>query len=540
MRRTALGILAALAAAPTAVAADRTDRIPAAVGPTDFRSYFVNPSANLPAGVTAERWQAVAKRAMERWGATYLGPTTASPDIHSDGVNVIGFSTALDAPTAGRNSKRKAGTRKSLGTVQRCEPAPGLVADEAVRSVVTPVKLKLRADVVKRKKVRKRFKTVTRSAKSAALDSTPKAGQRCVTVTQQFETDPATVYHESDVQMDSTPGAPWYSGPDHPPSDQLDLESVLLHELGHAAGLAHQPQDCDPSTPMRPSSSNGEYWRGVDEVFYLQSQCGDPPYPVTPDTASGPEGAFAGGSLGGRTFFVNPAVPDGYDGARFVALVQSVVVRWGGTFGGTASEKPTQGDGRSVIGFDTVAASDYEATTQTTTESILSPAHKDCALTAGPVSSFKVKRVTKKVRVRLGGRRKTLKLRRDRVVETKAPGSVSGTCTDVPARTDTKAPVLESDVGIAHEMSAYELGPKHPVNLTRVDMATMLADALGRIAGAPVGDRCAKQTPVADGLEPGDWWRSPTDARRVKCPGGRAAAGSAGRSDRVETLLVQD
>jgi hypothetical protein len=538
MRRIVLGILLALAAPPVAGAADRTDRIPAAVGPADYRSYYVNPTANLPAGVTAERWQALAKRVMERWGATYLGTTTASPDNHDDRLNVIGFSTALPGSVAGRNTKSKGGIRRSKGTGRRCEPAPGLDVGEVVRTVVTPFRLRLRADTVRKKKVRRRTKTVTRSATAARLETEPKLGQRCFETVQQLESDPATVVHESDVQMDTTPSAQWYSGPDHPPSDQLDLETVLLHELGHAAGLAHQPQDCDPSTPMRPSGSNGEYWRGIDEVFY-DAPC-SAPYPVTPDPSSGAEGPYGFASLGGRTFHVNPTVPDGYDSARFVALVQSVVERWGGTFGGSVPETPTQGDGRNVIGFDTIAVPTYETTTQVTTESLLHPAFKDCTLTAGRVSSFKVKRVTKKVRVRVKGRRKTLRLRRDRVVETKVPGFVSGACTDVPARTETKPPVPEIDLGIAHEMDAYELGPRHPVQQTRIDMATMLADALGRVAGAPVGDACASQTPVADDLRPGDWWRSPGDVRRIGCPRSRAAARSAARSGQVRYVRVQD
>jgi hypothetical protein len=535
MRRIALGCLLVLISVPAASAADRTDRIPASVGPDDYRSYFVNPST--PAGVDSALWQAAAKRTLERWGATYLGTTTVSPDVHTDGINVIGFSAIAEAGVLGRNTKGKGGVRKNPGGGDTCAPIATTVVNETLTPVAETIKLKLRSDRIVRRKVRKRTVTTTRKVNTARIDTSPVIGQRCVTTTPDFESDPATVKHESDVQMDTAPPKPWYIGPSYPTGDQVDLETVLLHELGHAAGLDHQLQQCDPSTPMYPSTSNGDFWRGVDET-HIQA-CGGI-YGVTPDPAAGAEGPFGFASLGGMPFVVNPAVPPGYDSARFVALAQSIVERWGGTFAGTTALKPTQGDGQNVIGFDVIAGVDYEISSFGSRERLVTPARADCTLTTGPVSTYKVKRVTKRRRIRVRGRRKTLKYRKDRVVTTKVQGPVSGTCATVAAVTDQKAPAREVDLGLANEMNAYEMGPKHPVQRTRVDMATMLADAVGRIAGAPVTDPCARTSPVADDLLPGEWWRSPNDVQRFDCGAPRAAVRSAGRAGREWHVLVRE
>jgi hypothetical protein len=59
----------------------------------------------------------------------------------------------------------------------------------------------------------------------------------------------------------------WAQGPDHPALDQVDLESVLLHELGHLAGnKRHRPQ-CSNS-PMMEALGAGEWWRGPRDKWF--------------------------------------------------------------------------------------------------------------------------------------------------------------------------------------------------------------------------------------------------------------------------------
>jgi hypothetical protein len=414
---------------------------------------------------------------------------------------------------------------------------PGLVQDERVATTSTVVTLKLRKDLVRKGKVRKRTVTTKRTITTAAITSTPLGGERCLVGPPGSESDPASLIHESDLQMDTTPPLAWYSGTDHPTNNEYDLETVMLHELGHAAGLAHQPQNCDPSTPMRPSTANGEFWRGVDEVFY-QNPC-TVPYPVTPDTASGAEGPFAFGvTLAGAPIMVNPEVPAGYDSTRFVALAQSIIERWGGTFGGTAATKPVPGDGVSVLGFDTIAGLGFETSNSTLNDDLVFPAYQDCTTAAGTIPSYSVKRVTKKKRVRVRGRRRTLKLRADKVVTKQVPGTPSGSCVSKTSRTERTAKPPEIDIGISKEMEAYEMGPQHPVLETRTDMASLLAAAVGTSLGIAKGDRCGKATPVTD-VKPGDWWRSPTDVKRV---GGCARSGvrSERRGGRTLYVVTQD
>ena len=53
----------------------------------------------------------------------------------------------------------------------------------------------------------------------------------------------------------------WAQGPDYPALDEVDLESVLLHELGHMAGNKKHRSRCT-NTPMIEALGAGEWWRG--------------------------------------------------------------------------------------------------------------------------------------------------------------------------------------------------------------------------------------------------------------------------------------
>jgi hypothetical protein len=64
------------------------------------------------------------------------------------------------------------------------------------------------------------------------------------------------------------PDVPWAQGPAHPGADEYDLETVVLHELGHWAGnLRHTPVGCH-DTPMVSGLGPGEWWRSPGDWRY--------------------------------------------------------------------------------------------------------------------------------------------------------------------------------------------------------------------------------------------------------------------------------
>jgi hypothetical protein len=72
---------------------------------------------------------------------------------------------------------------------------------------------------------------------------------------------------ERDLELNADQN--WTAGPNYPTLDQIDLESVLLHELGHMAGNKRHLSRCTNS-PMGKSLGAGEWWRGSRDKWFGQ------------------------------------------------------------------------------------------------------------------------------------------------------------------------------------------------------------------------------------------------------------------------------
>jgi hypothetical protein len=173
-------------------------------------SFYVNASDDRPANVDATRLDQLAADGARRWSLRVAGSTgdAAGP---RDGRQVFGFSAATN--------------RKALG----------------VTTVWTRARIKV--------KTSRRCRYVN-------------GRRRCHTVRRTVKVGTSVV--EKDVQLN--PFVPWEQGPDHPAADEYDLESTILHELGHFAHptIENHVFGCENS-PMIDSISPGEYWRDTDE-----------------------------------------------------------------------------------------------------------------------------------------------------------------------------------------------------------------------------------------------------------------------------------
>jgi hypothetical protein len=72
---------------------------------------------------------------------------------------------------------------------------------------------------------------------------------------------------EQDLALN--PAEDWAAGPAYPRLTQIDLESVLLHELGHMAGNKRHRSVCTNS-PMVVALGAGEWWRGPRDHWFGQ------------------------------------------------------------------------------------------------------------------------------------------------------------------------------------------------------------------------------------------------------------------------------
>jgi hypothetical protein len=70
---------------------------------------------------------------------------------------------------------------------------------------------------------------------------------------------------ERDLELNAN--VSWGAGPGYPALDEFDLESVLIHELGHMAGTKRHRASCSNS-PMVEALGAGEWWRGPRDKWF--------------------------------------------------------------------------------------------------------------------------------------------------------------------------------------------------------------------------------------------------------------------------------
>lgn len=177
--------------------------IPRWVAPYRRNRGFVVSRAGLPGTVTLDRWTALVTTSARRWGLRSAGQIS-TPVRFGNYRNEIGFSSALGR---GKLGSTVATYLRRFRLVRVCGP---------------------RACRVHRKLVSRRLV-------------------------------------DRDVAIDAR--RPWEQGPDYPTSWELDLQSVVIHELGHVAGNGHERYCVD--SPMVVSLSRGEWWRSEDDYRWI-------------------------------------------------------------------------------------------------------------------------------------------------------------------------------------------------------------------------------------------------------------------------------
>jgi hypothetical protein len=208
-----------------------TAAIAAALAPqaSAANTMFVNATDDRPAGVDAKRLYDLSEESARRWKMAVIGNSSADPGVR-DNAQVIGFSRATNP--------------KALG----------------VTSIWTRTRYRVKS-----------VKTCTRV----------RGKKRCKTV-KKYVRDGVEVV-ERDIQLN--PFVKWEQGPAYPAADEYDLESTILHEIGHFANPMKDNHvfGCENS-PMIDAISPGEFWRDADDwVRYGCSTSSGPKYrPVVP------------------------------------------------------------------------------------------------------------------------------------------------------------------------------------------------------------------------------------------------------------------
>jgi len=196
--------LAAIAAAAVGL----TAAAPAAAA--NSNSLYVNAADDRPAGIDAQRLYDLSAASASRWKLTVRGHHTAEPG-RKDGTQVIGFSANTNP--------------KALGVTT----------------------------------VWSRYRYKLRTSKRCWRQN----GKRRCQITKRYVRSGVEVV-EKDVQLN--PFVPWEQGPAYPTPPSYDLESTILHELGHFANPMKDNHvfGCE-NTPMIDTIAPGEYWRDADD-----------------------------------------------------------------------------------------------------------------------------------------------------------------------------------------------------------------------------------------------------------------------------------
>ncbi|HEX8064910.1 MAG TPA: hypothetical protein VF520_00135 [Thermoleophilaceae bacterium] len=223
-----IAAIAAVALALAAVAGPPLAR-------AESSSLYVNAEDARPSNVTPERLEELATVSAARWHLRVAGLTGTPPGVR-DGIQAFGFSSATDADALGVTSVWSR-PRYRVKKTKRCQRSRGRRTCRVVRTYV-------------------------------------KVGDEVI---------------EKDVQFNTE--VPWQPGPAYPSAAEFDLESTILHELGHFANPTRDTHvfGCENS-PMIHAISPGEFWRGTDD--WLRYGCSASTGPRQRRAVTGPAMRF--------------------------------------------------------------------------------------------------------------------------------------------------------------------------------------------------------------------------------------------------------
>ncbi|MDQ3934158.1 MAG: hypothetical protein M3340_05955 [Actinomycetota bacterium] len=192
----------------------------AAPAAAESASLYVNASDDRPAGVDATRLYQLADSSAKRWKLSVAGNAGYAPGTR-DGTQTLGFSRSTNPKALGVTSVWTR-TRYIVKTSRRCTRVNG----------------------------KRRCRTIRRYVRNG-IDVV-----------------------EKDVQLN--PYVKWEQGPAYPAVEEYDLESTILHELGHFANPLKDSHvfGCENS-PMIDSIAPGEFWRDSDD--WLRYGCNGMP-----------------------------------------------------------------------------------------------------------------------------------------------------------------------------------------------------------------------------------------------------------------------